>query len=438
MSRSTGPLPAATGVVIVGAGIVGSAAAYYLAKRGVAVALIEKGMVANEQSSRNWGWVRQNGRNLHELPLGIFSRRLWEGLEAELGEPLGWAQEGNIDLALDAAELDYFRRWQEGARELGLETEILSAGEIRERISGIAGPLAGGIYSPTDGQADPHRVAPAFARAAAALGAVVCEGVAVERVLTDDGRVSGVRTDRGDVAAPVVVVAGGAWSTRLLWKLGIRLPQRPIRNTVLATTPAPPLTRTVVWAEGCALRQDDTGRFILSGGGPSDTEVGLDLVRFARPFASAMLDARRRGQLRLRTTRETPRDLATGIRGTRGYAHPWKHVRNREPAPNLGNAWRTFETFRTLFPGLEGVGIERTWAGYIDYTPDAVPVIGRVAEPAGLVIATGFSGHGFALGPGGGYLAAQLAAEEVPAVDVSPFRLSRFAEGKGHQDALHF
>ena len=95
------------------------------------------------------------------------------------------------------------------------------------------------------------------------------------------GRVTGVRTERGDISAPVVVVAGGAWSTRLLWKFGIKLPQRPIRNTVLATTPAPTLTRTVVWAEGCAIRQDDTGRFILSGGGPSDTDAGLDLVHAA-------------------------------------------------------------------------------------------------------------------------------------------------------------
>jgi glycine/D-amino acid oxidase-like deaminating enzyme len=430
--------PGSADVVIIGAGIVGSAAAFYLARRGVSVVLLEKGRVANEQSSRNWGWVRQNGRNLKELQMGIFSRRLWEGLEAELGEPLGWAQEGNIDIAATPAEMEYFARWNAGAAAVGLETELLSEGDVRERVPGLTGPLAGGIYSPTDGQADPHRVAPAFARRAAGLGATVLEQVAVESVLVEGGRVTGVRTDGGDIAAGVVVVASGAWSTRLLWKLGLRLPQRPIRNTVLATTPAAPLTRTVVWAEGCAIRQDDTGRFILAGGGPSDTDVGLDLVRFSRQFAGKLFDARRRGELKLRYGRETVRDLGTGVPRTAGYAHPWKFVRNREPKANLGTAWRTFRTFRSLFPGVGPVGIERVWAGYIDYTPDAVPVVERLTQPEGLVIATGFSGHGFALGPGGGWLAAELAAGEAPSIDLAPFRLSRFAEGRTHENELHF
>ena len=430
--------PASADAVIVGAGIVGNAAAYYLAGRGIAVALIDKGAVANEQSSRNWGWVRQNGRNLKELPLGIYSRKLWETLEAELGEPLGWAQEGNIDLASTDEELDYFRRWARRAADLGLSTELLSPGEVRERVPGLTGPVAGGIFSPTDGQADPHRVAPAFARKAADLGAYLVEGCAVERVLVESGHVTGVLTDSGIVRTPVVVLASGAWSTRLLWKLGIRLPQRPIRNTVLATTPAAPWSRTVVWAEGCAIRQADDGRFILSGGGPSYTDIGLDLARFPRQFGGAMLDARRRGELKLRAGRETVTDLRTAIRGTAHYRHPWKYVRNTEPEPNLGNTWRTFQMFKALFPSFKNLGIERTWAGHIDYTPDNVPVLERLADPAGLVVATGFSGHGFALGPGGGSIAAQLAAGVTSSIEIQPFRLSRFAEGATHARELHF
>ncbi len=431
-------LPREADVVIIGGGIVGAAAAYYLGKRGKSVALLEKGTIAGEQSSRNWGWVRQNGRNLKELPLGILSRKLWEGLEDELGRPLGWAQCGNIDIATTEEEMAYFRRWQSGAAAVGLETEMLSEGDVRERVPELTGPLAGGILSPTDGQADPHRVAPAFARAAADIGVAVRDRTAAETVMVERGRVVGVRTDLGEIAAPVVVVASGAWSTRLLWKLGIKLPQRPIRNTVLSTTPTAPLTRTVVWAEGCAIRQDETGRFILSGGGPSDTDVGLDLARFPRHFAGKLLDARRRGELKLHYGRETVADLRTGIRGTSGYAHPWKHVRNSEPKANLRSAWRTFGTFTSLFPSVGPIGIERVWAGHIDYTPDAVPVLERMSDPAGLVIATGFSGHGFALGPGGGLVAADLAAAEVPSLDVHPFRLSRFAEGKGHENELHF
>ena len=432
------PLPREADVVIIGGGIVGAGAAYHLAGRGISTVLLEKGAIAGEQSSRNWGWVRQNGRNLNELPLGIASRRLWESLESELGEHLGWAQSGNIDLALDGAELDLFRRWQDGAARLGLETAILSEGEVRERLPGIRGRFAGGILSPTDGQADPHRVAPALARHAGHRGAAVVEGIAVESVLVEHGTVNGVRTERGDIRAPVVVVAAGAWSTRLLWKLGIKLPQRPIRNTVLATTPAPAAGRTVAWAEGCALRQDDTGRYILSGGGRSDTDLGLDMARFARWYARPLFDARRRGEVALHAGRETLTDLSTAIPGTGRSRHPWRHVRAGEPRANLRNAWRVFSTFRELFPSLEGVGIERVWAGHIDYTPDAVPVIQRLTQPRGLVIATGFSGHGFALGPGGGLLAAQLAAGDEPMLDLHAFRLARFAERLTNADALHF
>ena len=151
-----------------------------------------------------------------------------------------------------------------------------------------------------------------------------------------------------------------------------------------------------------------------------------------------MFDARRRGELRLRYNLQTLRDLTTAVPGTEGYAHPWKYVRNSEPVANLRSAWRTFGTFKTLFPEMNGVGIERVWAGHIDYTPDAVPVIERLTSPEGLIIATGFSGHGFALGPGGGALAAELAAGETPSLDLQPFRLLRFAEGKTHEKELHF
>jgi glycine/D-amino acid oxidase-like deaminating enzyme len=431
-------LPREADVVVIGGGIVGCGAAFHLARRGFSVLLLEKGVIAGEQSSRNWGWVRQNGRNLRELPLGIASRKLWEQMSTDVEADVGWVQSGNIDLAYDHDEMALFERWRRRAHELGLDTELLDRGEVMEHVPGIAGGFVGGIYSPTDGQADPHRVTAAIAEAARARGAELVERCAVEAVEVENGAVSCVRTDRGDVRTAMVVLAAGAWSTRLLWRLSIRLPQRPIRNTVLATTPVEPLTRTVVWAEGVAFRQDHTGRFILSGGGTSDTDVGLDMARFFPQFMRPLWDARRRGEIALRFDRTTLVDLATSLPWFPDRDHPWKVVRNREPRVNLRNAWKTLQNFRATMPNLSPIGMERVWAGYIDYTPDAVPVIDRLQSPSGLVITTGFSGHGFALGPIGGLLAAQLAAGETPELDTHPFRLSRFAEKDTHERELHF
>lgn len=431
-------LPREADVVVIGGGIVGCMAAYELAKRGQSVVLLEKGLLAEEQSSRNWGWVRQNGRNLRELPLGIASRKLWEQLGEDVGADIGWLRSGNIDLAYDPDELALFERWRRRAHELGLETELLDRGEVMEQLPGISGGFVGGIHSPTDGQADPHRATAAIAEAARRLGAEIVERCGAESIRVEHGDVAGVETEGGSIRTPSVVVAAGTWSTRLLWELGIRLPQRPIRNTVVATTPTPATFRTAVWADGVAFRQDHTGRFILSGGGTSDTDVGLDMARFARHFARPLWDARRRGDVRLHVDRQTARDLATGMPFSPWRLKPWKVVRNTEPRVNLRNAWRTFENFRGMMPSLPPIGIERTWAGHIDYTPDAVPVIERLSSPGGLVISTGYSGHGFALGPIGGVLAAQLAVRETPSFDLHPFRLERFAERDTHANELHF
>jgi glycine/D-amino acid oxidase-like deaminating enzyme len=423
-------------VVVVGGGIVGCAAAYYLARRGLQVTLLEKGQVAGEQSSRNWGWVRQNGRNVRELPLAVASRAIWGGLAEEIGEDVGWVSAGNIDLVYDAAEFDTMRAWQAKAHEAGLLTEILSREEVLARVPALHDTFLGGIFSPSDGQADPHRAAPALARAAQRAGAEVLPGTAVASIEVVDGAVGGVLTDGGRIRTPRVVVAAGAWSSRLLWPLGLRLPQRKIRSTVLATTPVAPVTDVVVWAEGVALRQGPDGRFVLAGGAPGHYDVDLETVRFLPRFWRSMLDARRRGRARYHLGSALWRDARSLLPPPVG-APVWPRVRAEEPRPDAEGAWRTFERFREVMPGITEVGIERVWAGYIDYTPDAIPVIDRPG-PRGLVVATGFSGHGFALGPGGGLLAAQLAAGDEPEVDVRPFRLSRFAEGDTAERELHF
>ncbi len=166
-------LPAAADAVVIGGGIVGAAAAYYLARRGHSVALLEKGRVAAEQSSRNWGWCRQLNRDERELPLVIRSLDLWAGLDREIGADLGFRRSGLVYVTRDAAEMARWEAWAGMARQYQVQTRILSAEDARRRTPGAIGDWIGGIESPTDGRAEPAMAGPALAAAARALGATV-------------------------------------------------------------------------------------------------------------------------------------------------------------------------------------------------------------------------------------------------------------------------
>jgi glycine/D-amino acid oxidase-like deaminating enzyme len=207
-------------VVIVGGGIVGSATAYYLAKGGAKVVLLEKGDIACEQSSRAWGFGRQQGRDPFEVPLAIESTRIWKGLEAELGADLEWRQEGGLSVAGTEAGVAAYEKWLDIARQHQLPTRLLSNREIRELMKGAEGNWPGAMYTSTDGQAEPTRVAAAFARAAGTLGAQIETGCAADAIETAGGAVIGVRGERGEVRASTVVCAAGAWSSRLLRTAG--------------------------------------------------------------------------------------------------------------------------------------------------------------------------------------------------------------------------
>src|SRR5688572_11071143 len=208
-------------VVIVGAGIVGCATAYALARSGVRAIVVERAAVPGEQSRKNWGFVRQQGRDPAEIPLVMEATRMWRGLEAELGADIEWIQGGNLALAADEQRLARFETWLPVAREFGLETRVLRTRDLANVVPGLAGGWVGGMHTPGDGHADPEKTTDAFARAAVAHGAVVHLECAVQGVTTHAGAVSGVVTERGEIRTPWVVCAAGAWSSRLARTLGI-------------------------------------------------------------------------------------------------------------------------------------------------------------------------------------------------------------------------
>ena len=161
--RSDETLPARADVVIVGGGIIGTSAALFLAQKGISVALCEKGHIAGEQSSRNWGWCRKMGRDPREIPLIIESLRLWQGMNELVEAETGFRQAGIMYLAETQAELDQLEAWLEHARQYQLDTRIISRGEAAELMPGLTGTWTGALYTASDGKAEPQRAAPAIA-----------------------------------------------------------------------------------------------------------------------------------------------------------------------------------------------------------------------------------------------------------------------------------
>ena len=159
-------------VAVIGGGIVGVSTAYELARRGVQVTLLEKGVIGCEQSGRNWGWVRQQNRDLYELPLAMQSLKRWSELSEELGEDVGFRQAGILYGTEHQSDIAQWESWLARAREVGFNSEILSARELAARIPSARAKWAGGLWSATDGRAEPSKAAPAIARGAQGLGAI--------------------------------------------------------------------------------------------------------------------------------------------------------------------------------------------------------------------------------------------------------------------------
>ena len=230
-------LPDAVDVLVIGAGVVGVSTAYFLAKSGVRVAVLEKGRVAGEQSSRNWGWVRQQGRDPAELPIVMEANRIWRGLAEETGErDLAFTECGCLYVATRPDQMSRWEEWREMAVRHQLDSRLLTAKEIEALAPDLNGRWAGGIFTPSDGRAEPFVAVPALARAARRLGATVVENCAVRTVETEAGRVTAVHTERGRTGAQAVVLAGGAWSTHFAANLGLDLRSSPSARRWAAPT----------------------------------------------------------------------------------------------------------------------------------------------------------------------------------------------------------
>ncbi len=422
--RGSRVIPKSAQVVIVGGGIIGCAAAYYLARRGVSVVVCEKGVVGGEQSSRNWGFVRQQGRDPAELPLSAESQRLWRGIGAEIGADVGYRECGTLYLADSPKRLAEYERWCGIAvRDYGLDTEILTPRQVAKRVPEYRGTVYGAMHTAGDGRAEPAIATTVIARAAGEAGASVIENCAARVVYFEAGRAAGVVTERGLIRADAVLCAGGAWSSYWLRNHGVRLPQLLVKASVLRTEPAKEAMDYAFKTAQFGIRRRNDGAYTVAGPGLVQHDIVPDSLRFFFPFLRAL--KAEFGATKVRFGKAFFEELLRKRHWDGEAATVFESIRVLDPSPDLGVLRTALDGVEQAFPVLRGLRVARRWAGVIDTTPDALPVISAAAVP-GLYLATGFSGHGFGIGLGAGKVAAELVRNRPPTVDLQDFSLSRF------------
>jgi sarcosine oxidase subunit beta len=369
-------------VAIIGAGLMGSAAALFLRRRGRSVLLLERGLAGQQASGVNFGNVRRQGRPLRQLPLANRASAWWRRMPELVGMDVEYLQYGHMrvcyrDRPERVAEFEHYAR---AARPLGLELEILGAPALRERFPFLGPEVLAASYCAEDGHANPRLVAPALARAAGRLGAQVFEKTAVAhleksgedfRISSDDGRV---------FRAPIVLITAGVWAQALSAQLGEPVPLIGRGPTMCVTEPVPYCIRPSVGAS---------------------TPIERESVYF----------------------RQIPRGNVIIGGSTRGPV-----------VPDLWRAWvqprNTLSQLRQiqrLAPALARLHVIRVWTGIEGYTPDDQPVMGPSERVGGLYYAFGFSGAGFQLGPGVGDVMAELIDTGATDVPLDDYRVGRFA-----------
>lgn len=426
-------LPEHADVVVIGGGIVGCATAWTLARRGVSVVLCEKGRIGGEQSSRNWGFCRQQGRDPREIPLIIESLRIWRGIEKEIEAPVGFRQAGCLYLAETDDDLNGYDEWLEHAKPYQLDSRLVTPAEVEDLMPGSPLSWKGALYTASDGRAEPAKASPAIAEAARRAGARVFTGCAVRGVETSGGRISAAVTEKGTIRTGTVVLAGGAWSRLFCGNNGLKLPQLKVLSSVMRTEPMPPITDNAVWGPGFAFRRRADGGYTIAHGSSIYVDIVPDSFRLLHRFLPVLRKEHK--TLRIRLGRRFWTELTTPKRWKLDERSPFEDMRVLDPDPHGRTLDEAFAALKRACPAFADATIADRWAGLIDVTPDEVPVISTVDDLPGLVVATGFSGHGFGIGPGAGQLTADLATGAAPLVDPTPFRFSRFAGGAGDAPA---
>jgi glycine/D-amino acid oxidase-like deaminating enzyme len=415
-------LPRETEVVIIGGGLVGTCAAWYLAQRRIPVVVCEKGYVGAEQSTRALGWVRVTSRDPRDIALNLDSRRQWATLTRQLGGT-GYRTTGLLYTASSAAELHGYQCWLAAVREFGPDSRLIGAPETRALLPECTAEFAGALYTPGDGCAEPTQAVIRIAEGAQQLGACIMTRCAVRGLQRAGGRICGVVTERGPIRARAVLIAAGAWSGLLCRNERIDLPLLATASYLLRTTP-------LEGPDICArhgmigIRRNADGGYTV-GSPRSLFSITPESVRRLRQFWPVLKS--RWSSTTLRLGPQFFADWHRALRWRLDEETPFERERVRDPgaAPWAAQVWQSAQR---LYPFFQRAAVAESWGGSVDVTPDALPVISAIDQAPGLFVAAGFSGGGFGAAPGAGKLAAELIAGGTPEVDPTPYRYRRFFE----------
>lgn len=373
-------------VIVIGAGIVGNATAYYLAKKGKSVIVLEASdYIGNGGSSRNGGGVRQSGRNPKELPLMIWGvKNLWPGLSEELGVDTEYTQEGNLRLGKTEEHIKILEKLTANAQKCGVDVKMIDAAEVRKINPYMSDAVIGASWCPTDGHANPLTTTLGFYKGARKLGAYFITGAKVSKILLKAGKVCGV--EAGDengsqiFEAENVVVAAGFESNAILNTVGITIPMKKKLLQCLVTEAQPKMFKQML---GTAMadfygHQTKHGSFVFGGHDGYEDYANPDFENNDYPPSTADF-------------------ISACTRGIIGY-----------------------------FPKLSNAKIVRAWAGYEDMASDGVCTVSKIDEVPGLYVECSFSGHGFGIGPSAAYNIAELICTGTCPADISTLRYNRF------------
>ena len=371
-------------VVVLGGGSTGTSAAFQLARRRYGkVMLVERDSVGAGPTAKSIGIIRLHYSHEPLIRLAARSLELFEGFEGLTGATADFTRCGFLLLAPER-EMGVLRANVELQHRFGIGSSVLTPPEIAALDPRMAlDDVAGAAWEPKSGFADGYATATGFAAAARREGAEIWEKTAVGRLIVDGGRVRAVQTARGEISTPAVLAACGPWTPALLQPLGVNVPIQSSRQQVVQLAPPPGFGALGVVIEDLAQGfyvRPEAGNTVLAGVLEEEAEQIVSPDAFDRGVDLDFVE-------------------------------------------RVGQMWAR------RYPGAQDAEVRRGYASLYDITPDWQPVLGAVDGIGGLYIAAGFSGHGFKLSPGLGEVLAAIIAGETAGIDVSMFRLSRFAEG---------
>lgn len=365
-------------VIIVGGGIIGCAAAYYLTKKGCSVLVLEGSKdIGNGGSSRNGGGVRQSGRDPRELPLAMYGiKNLWPTLSEELEVDCEYHQDGNLRLGKTEKHLEILQGLTDRAKACGLDVRMIDGDEVRAINPYLSDEVIGASWCPTDGHANPLTTTLGYYKMARRLGARFITEEPVVALRKIKGHLRQVITKDNVYEGDTVILAAGLGSREIAATVGIDIPMQPAMLEALVTEAQPPMFDQMLGTAEADFygHQTKHGSFVFGG-----------------------------------------------TSGLEGFTKD-----NHTPVTSSISAPSTCRGIIKYFPVLRDAKIVRTWAGWMDLCADKVPVISTVSEVPGLILACGFSGHGFGIAPAVGTVLSQLALHEPTAVNLHELRYDRF------------